>query len=97
MPRRLLPYALLPLLVAPSLLGCTTAVVSLAPPAKLPPNLWQCQAQPPLPSDTASDATFFGWVGATMQAGQSCRDALATAHTAVEGGSAHAKPHWYSC
>ena len=75
-------------LLLPGLLsaaGCTTAVVSLAPPAKLPPSLWQCPAQPPPPVDTADDATFFSWVGATIIAGQGCRNALSVAHTAIEG------------
>jgi len=85
MPPRLLAHALPRLLVGLSLTGCTTSVVSLAPPPKLPPALWQCPAQPPVPASTADDATFFSWVGSTMLAGQGCRDALATAHTAVEG------------
>ena len=87
LPRFLARAWLLPLVLL-SLAGCTTAVVSLAPPVKLPPALWQCPDQPPPPVDTADDATFFSWVGATIAAGQGCRSALSIAHTAVEGGNA---------
>lgn len=91
MRHRFLTLAWLPLLAVPFLPGCTTAVVSLAPRQTLPPSLWQCQAQPaPIPDD-ADDATFFSWVAATWVAGESCRSALAIAHTAVEGG-ANARP-----
>ena len=89
--RRYLTRASLLLLAMLSASGCTTAVVSLAPQAKLPPALWQCPAQPPIPPDTASDATFFSWVANTMVAGQACRSALAIAHTAVEGGQVNAQ------
>ena len=76
------------LLATLSLPGCgSTAVVSLAPRPQLPPALWQCPAQPVQPTDDADDATFFSWVAATWVAGESCRSALAIAHTAVEGGA----------
>lgn len=84
--RHLLPVPLL-LLSGLSLAGCgaVQAAATLVPRAPLPSAAWQCQPEPTPPIDGSDDAAFASWIADLADAGQSCRDALKTAHDIVEG------------
>lgn len=65
--------------------GVPQAIVRLVPRQPQPAQVWQCRDQPQPPTDTADDDGAMGWVADLIDAGQSCRDQLHTAHDIVEG------------
>lgn len=73
-----LRLALVPLLLAPLLMGCAEPVVTEAPRLVIPDILKTCPAQPATPASNVDDISLANWIVDLAAAGQSCRDNLSS-------------------